>query len=207
MLDFVFMDDGFSLADRDEYNAVASQTAARHGVVLQTTLDTAVMVIGPTELDRLDLWTLTTPDALAAWGRDADYLANKDRSDEIHDMRELTLYLGRQVQAPEIESGRFYYLELFAFNPESFTGEEFITYTRQSDTLAGQYAIFRRASFSQIGRILGNGPEVNWMNLYYISSDNNFRAWHNSAEFKSMVPTRQKLFDWDKSVLAIMKAK
>lgn len=206
MLDFIFLNDGATLTDRDAYNAKAQPVAARHGVVLQVTLDTRLMMIGPPELDRVDLWTLPGPQALNAWGQDPEYKEMLPEALRVHDMNQLTLYLGREVSAPQITAGAFYYLELFAFHPESFAAQDFIDYVHATDALAQEFGLARVASMSNLQKALGPGPETHWFNLYSVPSEAAFKAWNNDQRFKDLAPTRNRLLNLNNSVLAIMQA-
>jgi len=206
MLDFVFMAEDHGLSERDTYNQAAQQAAANHGIALHVTLDKEIMMLGPPELDRLDIWTFPDTAALGAWANDPEYKEIEPVAKKIHDWNQLSLYLAREVQAPTLKPKGRYYVELLTFNKDEFVGKEFVAYVRQSDAIAKEYGLLRVASFGSGKKILGNGPPANWMNIYEVSSLDKMKAWPNDKRFSALIPTREKLFVVDSLLMGIFRA-
>lgn len=194
MLDFVFLNEGQSLAKRDAYNSLARPVASRHGVELMASFDAKLVMFGPKDLDRFDLWTVPAPGAVAAWGNDPDYKKMAAVSQEVHDFSQLTLYFAREVATPRVETDGLYYIEMMAFDPNGFVGDEFVAYVREMDAIAKEYGITRIASFNKLQKFLGNGPQTHWMNIYHISSIDRMKEWPRDERYRGLAPTREKLF-------------
>lgn len=207
MLDFVYLNKNVELAARTAYNSRAAPVAARHGVRLQATLDPVKIVLGPTDLARLDLWTLPEPNALQAWGRDPDFKAMQPESRAVHDMSKLTLFLAREMAPFQVASGAHYWVEFLRFNETGFKGEDFSAYIREIDGLAARSQMHRVATFGKVGRILGKGHEAHWMNIYSVPNAQLLQAYLKDARFVELAKVRERLFDLDKSLMAVFQSR
>lgn len=207
MLDFVFLNKNVELAARTAYNSRAVPVAARHGVQLQATLDPVKIVLGPRDLARLDLWTLPEPNALQAWGRDPDFKAMQSESQAIHDMSKLTLFLAREMGPFQMKPGAHYWVEFLRFNKTGFKGEDFSAYMREIDGLAAQSQMHRVATFGKVGRILGVGYEAHWMNIYSVPNAEKLQAHLKGPRFVELARVRERLFDLDKSLMAVFQSR
>ncbi len=206
MLDFVFMNKGYNLSDRDKHNQNARPIAARHGVKLKASLDAKHMLLGPKGLNRLDLWTLPHPSALGAWGKDPAYKKIEPNAKKIHDFNQLTLYLGKERMAAQIRSGNIYYVELLTFDKRKFSGREFISYMKNHDTVASEYGLKRIASFNPLSKILGKGPQASWLSIYVVQSMNHFKKWPNDKRYQKLNLVRKNIFETNKSLIGLFKA-
>lgn len=207
MLDFVFLNKDMALSARDAYNSKAAPIAARHGVRLQATLDPVQIVIGPRDLARLDLWTLPDPGALKAWGDDAEYKAMQTETLAVHDVSKLTLYLAREMSAFKMVRDANYWVEFLSFNKTGFKGPEFSAYQAEIDGIAAQSGMNRVATFGKVGRILGQGYEAHWMNIYSVDDPEKLQAHLKNPRFVELETMRKKLFDLDKSIVAVFKSR
>lgn len=207
MLDFVYLNKDVEVAERDAYNAKAKPIAARHGVILRSTLDPVRIVLGPKGLQRLDLWTLPAPQALQAWSDDPDYLAMRSETLAVHDMKRLTLYLAREIGPVQIAPGRHYWVEFLRFDKSGFTGEQFAAYMRETDGIAGKYDLQRVATFGKVGRILGPGFEAHWMNIYSVPDSERLQSYVEDARFVELASMRERLFDLDSSMMAVFQSR
>lgn len=207
MLDFVFLNENVTLAARDAYNAKAAPIAARHGVELQATLDPVRVVIGPQSLDRLDLWTLPEPAALKQWGDDPDYQAMRVETLAVHDMTHLTLYLAREMGPVRIAPSGLYWVEFLRFDEAGFNGDDFSAYMAEIDAIAGKHAMRRVATFGKVGRILGQGFQAHWMNIYSVADPAQLEENLRDPRFVERAAMRNRLFDMDKSMMGVFQAR
>lgn len=207
MLDFVYLNTNVELAARTAYNAKAVPVAARHGVLLQATLDPVKIVLGPKDLARLDLWTLPEPNALQAWGRDPDFKAMQPESRSVHDMSKLTLFLAREMAPFQVTPGAHYWVEFLRFSENGFKGEDFSAYVREIDGLASKFQMYRVATFGKVGRILGQGHEAHWMNVYSVPNAQSLQAHLKGTRFVALAKVRERLFDLDKSLMAVFQSR
>jgi len=207
MLDFVYLNKNVELAARTAYNAKAVPVAARHGVRLQATLDPVKIVLGPTDLARLDLWTLPEPNALQAWGRDPDFKAMQPESRAVHDMSKLTLFLAREIAPFQVKPGAHYWVEFLRFSESGFNGDDFSAYVREIDGIAAQSRMYRVATFGKVGRILGKGHEAHWMNIYSVPDAPSLQAHVKNPRFVELAKVRERLFDLDKSLMAVFQSR
>ncbi len=206
MLDFVFLNDGQTLADRTAYNAKAAPIAARYGINLIATLDPLAITDGPQTLARVDLWTLPAPQALQAWGNDPDYVALRPDVDRIHNTHDLTLYLAEKISAPNVMPGTAYHLELLTFREESWDKQAFIAYMQEVDRIAATHGIARQASLSGLVRLTGSGPTANWFNLYSVPGPDEYTAMATDPAYRALDPQRLALFVSESRVMGAFLA-
>lgn len=207
MLDFVFLNKSMELKARNAYNSRAAPIAARHGVKLQATLDPVLVVLGPRDLDRLDLWTLPAPESLRAWGQDPDYKAMHAETMAVHDMSRLTLYLGREMGPFQLKPGVHYWVEFLSFDKDGFNGREFTDYQREVDGIAAKSGLHRVATFGKVGRIMGQGYEAHWMNIYSIADGEKLQGHLRGDRFVELAPVRERLFKLDRSIMGVFQSR
>lgn len=206
MLDFVFMNSGYSLKDRDSHQKNAVPIAARHGIKLVASLDTRILFQGPENMSRLDLWTLPNQSAIGAWGADPDFKKIEPNSLKIHNTDRLSLYFARKVAISHIISGNTYFVELLTFDMKNFTAPEFIDYMKKNDAVAKNYGLTRVASFNPLSKFFGPGPKANWLNIYLVRSEKELRNWTKDDKYQALIPIRSKLLEGKKSLIGLFQA-
>lgn len=207
MLDFVFLNDGITLEDRDAFNAKSSEIAGRYGIAHIATLDPLAITDGPQDLDRVDIWTVPSQDAWLAWGEDADFKALHAELAKVHDLDNLTLYFASEVAPPMIAPGQAYHLELFTFVEEGFDFDAFATYVQTVDQIAADHGIQRRASLGGLVKIIGSGPNADWLNLYSVPGPNEYDAMAKDPRNDALDGAREALFVKEMIVLGAFMAK
>lgn len=194
MLDFVFLNPGQTIADREAYNAQAAPIAARHGVIHFASLDPLNILQGPSDLVRLDLWHLPSLDALTAWGNDPDYNALRAQVLQVHDMQALTLYMAEEVMRPEITLGAAYHLDLLTFADEAWNRDIFITYIQAIDAVAERHGIFRTASVGGLAKFAGDGPTADWMHMYVLPGPDEYANMLQDPTYIDLGGLRDTIF-------------
>lgn len=205
MLDFVFLAEGKSLADRDAYNAKALPVAGKHDVDFVASLDVFAMLKGPAELARLDVWTLPDPSALVKWDADPAYQPLKPLAFDVHDMDVLTLYLGLADAVPEPPEGEYFLIEVLTF-ADSFEREAFPKYLRERAKIAGTHEISHVGRVHLRKKLTGAMPDADWVNVYHLPSKAALVAWTEDAQTKAQLPVRTTLFDLSRSVVGVFRA-
>lgn len=207
MLDFVFLNDGKTLADRDAFNARSAEIAGRYGILHIATLDPLAITDGPRNLDRVDIWALPSQQAWQSWGEDPDFKALGPDIAAIHDLDNLTLYFASEAAAPTITPGQPYHLELFTFVEDGFDFDAFAGYVQTIDTIAADHGIQRRASLGGLVKVMGSGPNADWFNLYSVPGPQEYDAMANDPRTRELRDTREALFIRDGTVLGAFLAK
>lgn len=195
MLDFVFLNDGQTLGDRDAYNNRSRPIAARYGISLIATLDPLTITMGPRTLARVDVWELPSVQAIGAWGDDADYVALRPEVLRVHDLDDLTLYVASPVMAPAVVPGQVYHLELLTFSEDEWSREAFFSYIRAVDEIAATHGIRRNTSLANLNKLTGSGPTAQFFNLYAVPGANEYRAMGSDPRMTALTPERWRLFD------------
>ena len=87
------MNEGFGFDDHARYEDELAPISNRHGMelvrsfrVLQT------MGAGPQNVAAINIWALSSPDALGEVMSDPDYVSNIPNRDRIHDMAATSMY-------------------------------------------------------------------------------------------------------------------
>ncbi|MDP6707795.1 MAG: hypothetical protein QF893_15735 [Alphaproteobacteria bacterium] len=206
-VDFVVLNEGQGLKDRDAYDIKALPIAARHGIKRFASLDIKHVVRTPgLKPQRLDLWLLPSPQALNAWAADPEYKALIAQRDEVHDMKALTLYLAVPAR-PMTEFGKHHYLIEIQKTGSGFSRELFANYEKKSDQIAAPYAIRRVAVLNMAKKLLGIGPAGQRLNIWHLPNEQNFSAWGKNKEFKALGPVRQQLFDLPQYLMLIAQGR
>lgn len=202
LLDFVFLNPGQTLADRDAYNGRAAPIGARYGILHIASLDPLVITDGPENLARVDVWYLPSPQSLGAWADDPDYTALRPEVDRVHNMTDLTLYMAEAILPPDLEQGAVYHLELLTFDANTFSAERFVNYILAVDEIAASHGIVRRASMKNVTRLIGSGPpSAAWFNLYSVPGPEEYSAMANDPAYRLLDATRVELFDNDVRIM------
>ncbi len=99
LVDLVVMSEGYGLSERREYEASILPIAEEYGMQLTHSYETIDYLGGAVEdAVKLNLWSLSTPDAIEQLQSDKEYQALDSRRNEIHDFGELTLYLAKPAE-------------------------------------------------------------------------------------------------------------
>ncbi|MEO1200874.1 MAG: hypothetical protein AAFX39_16905 [Pseudomonadota bacterium] len=207
MLDFVFLNDGYTLEDRDAFNRVSEQIAARYGIARIASLDPVAVTDGPEDIARVDIWRLPSQQAVADWNEDPDFQALQPRLGQVHDLNNLTLYFAEEILAPQIQPGTYYHLELFTFSETQFDPEGFISYVQSVDAIGIDHGIARTGSFGSITRFFGGGPDADWLNLYRVPGPEQYNAMGTDPRMVELRSTRNTLFDREGSLLGAFQAR
>ncbi|MEM7191067.1 MAG: hypothetical protein AAF439_15755 [Pseudomonadota bacterium] len=212
MLDFVYLANGKTLADRDAYNETARPIAANHGAELQVTLDrmtgaTGPLLGGPLLPERLDLWTMQTVHGLQSWGTDPAFQAILPRALEVHDMQQLSVYLSQQFAMTEFADGSVYLVDTLTFPSGDVDTQAVSAYLNAFRTQAKVHQIELVAAFGNVRQASGGGPRFGWMSAFRVPSEQAWISLINDPAIADLEATRQQLVDTADSTRALYAAR
>ena len=94
LLDFVIMDEQAGALQRTIYNQKVQQIAKKHGINMVSSFDVLQKLGGQIDgVLEVNIWEMDSPESMKALGGDPEYQANVPFRDQIHNMKDLTLYL------------------------------------------------------------------------------------------------------------------
>lgn len=197
LIDFVVLNNGIDVSERDAYEAALKPIAAKYGAKVGHSYDLVAHLAGQmASAMRINVWELDDLSALGAVDQDAEYKAMIPDRDRIHDLSALTLYTGRETSnAGPITQG-FVLVDLVVMN-DGFGATERDSYEARMAPLAQRYGYTIRASYEIDQKIGGDGPE-NPLRLILWHGDNPdaLGALTKDPEYMSLEDERQKLFDF-----------
>ncbi len=207
MADFVVMSEGHGLTERDNYDARATPIAARYGIKRLASLDVLHnFTMKGFKVKRLDLWLLPSVKALQAWGDDPEYKALLPYRDRVHDMKVTSLYFAHPAMPLRKLGEGHYFIEMFRAGA-GFDRGLFARFKQQSVALGAKYGAAPVAALNITKKILGKGPMGQRLNLWKLTSEQQFLAWVRSAEYKALEPMRQRLFDGRSHLMLVGKSR
>ncbi|MEO1407436.1 MAG: hypothetical protein AAFV54_13235, partial [Pseudomonadota bacterium] len=97
LIDFVVMNEGYGLEERDNYEAIVARIASRYGMEKVRAYDLTQHLGGglPTA-SRLNVWEVPEG-AMQKLGADPDYQAIIPYRDRIHNMKEVSLFMAGET--------------------------------------------------------------------------------------------------------------
>ncbi|MEW7292403.1 hypothetical protein [Aquimarina sp. 2304DJ70-9] len=94
LLDFVIMNEGAGALQRSIYNSKVRKIAKKHNVDMVASFDVLQELGGAIHnVLEVNIWEMDSPASMKALGVDAEYQANIEFRNQIHNMQDLTLYM------------------------------------------------------------------------------------------------------------------
>ncbi len=94
LLDFVIMNEGAGALQRSIYNQKTKEIAKKHGIEMVSSFDVLQKLGGQINgVLEVNIWEMDSPASMKALGSDTEYQANIEFRDQIHNIKNLTLYM------------------------------------------------------------------------------------------------------------------
>lgn len=197
LIDFIVLNDGIEIAERDAYETALKPIAARYGAEVVHSYNVMAHLAGEMETSvRVNIWNLDDMSALGAVDKDADYRAMIPNRDRIHDLSALTLYTAREnINNGPITEG-FVLVDLIVMK-DGFGAAERDAYEAKMAPLAEKYGYVIQASYEIDQKIGGDGPETPLrLNLWNGNNPDALGALTQDPGYVALEAERQKLFDF-----------
>ena len=202
LIDFIVLNDGIDISERDAYEAALKPIAARYGAEVVHSYDVLNhMTGGMAQSVRVNIWNLDDMGAIGSVDKDPDYQDMVPNRDRIHDLSALTLYTATEtVNAGPITEG-FVLVDLVVMN-DGFGASERDAYEASMAPIAEKYGYTIQASYEIDQKIGGDGP-ASPLRLILWKGDNPdaLGALTQDPAYMALEDDRQKLFDFSQLTL------
>ncbi len=206
LIDFVILQDGVDIAERDAYEEGVKPIAAKYGANVVHSYDLFAHMIGSMKnAVRLNVWNLDHANALGALEQDPAYQKMVSNRDRIHDMSALTLYMGQEITSVGPIKDGFILVDLVVMNGGMGDAER-DAYEAKMAPLAKKYGYEIRASYRIMQKISGEGPDrALRLNLWRGETPNGLERLNKDSDYIALENERNTITDF--SQLALFMAK
>lgn len=100
LIDLIVMNDGYGHPERFDYEEKMGKIAVKHGAQIKNSFDIDKKIggIGPDNALKLNIWTMSSPEAMQMISSDPEYKKLTGYRNKIHDMDGITLYMASPIQ-------------------------------------------------------------------------------------------------------------
>ncbi|SHH80907.1 DUF1330 domain-containing protein [Cognatishimia maritima] len=208
LIDFVVMNDGFDLKERNAYEAEIAPIAGDYGMAVIHSYNLTAHLSGTmSDAVRLNVWELPSPSAMQAVINDPRYAAGVPRRDEIHDMESLTLYMASSDETGQQVADKPVLIDLVVLN-EGQEAAARDAYEMKVASIAAKYGFEQVASFPVIQKIAGVGPEQPMrLNLWSLQDPAGMQKLGADPEYVALENERNAIHDFSQLTLFFGQAR
>jgi uncharacterized protein (DUF1330 family) len=197
LIDFVVLKDG-DVVGRADYEESVGEIAARHGAEVIHSYNVQAHLAGPmADTYQVNVWGFDEQNTLDQIVSDPDYKELIPARNEIHDMSQLTMYLGEPIQgADAIQEGTIL-VDLVSMQ-DGYGAEARDAYESKILPLAETYGFELVASYGVIQKIGGVGPDNPLrLNLWQVADPSTMQALTNDPAYQALEEERQRITNFD----------
>jgi uncharacterized protein (DUF1330 family) len=206
ILDFVSLNEGVHLSDRDQYDHSVIPIVKKYGMKLKGRFDLDAIAGSFTQPARLNVWELDSLESMQKIGQDEQYASLKSMRDSIHDMQALTLYVADFKTRRKLEKG-LVLVDLVVMN-EGFGKDDRNSYEAKVLPIAEDYGMRVVQSFDILKKMRGSGPSAAMrLNLWSIEDPEKMKKLSQDERYTSLIEYRNKIHDMDNVSLFFSEVK
>lgn len=199
LIDFVIMEDGYGAEFRDPYEDIVETIAGRHGLTRARSFYVAQFLGGEQAMQgvlKVNVWSMNA-DSMSRLGADPDYRSIIPFRDQIHNMRDLTLYLGGEDLVGKEPEGSTILVDLVVMQ-EGAGAEERDEYEDRIAPIAARYGLRLFAAYPISRRMSGAGPEEAMrLNFWSAPSPNAMQQLGQDPDYQAIIPDRNRIHNME----------
>jgi uncharacterized protein (DUF1330 family) len=196
LLDFVILNSGYVLEDRDVYEAKVEGIASRYGMKIERKFDITKFMMGNaglSEVSRINIW-FVPEGAMKSLSRDPDYQALVPSRNKIHNMDALSLYIADADSISKQATGTVM-VDLVTMNP-GFNLSDRKDYESKVAPVTARHGMTRFASYDIINKKMGIAPaSAVRLNFWSIEDTKKMKLVSEDPEYKALLAYRNTIHD------------
>lgn len=199
LIDFVVLNDGHNIKERDTYESKLTPISAKYGAKVIHSYDITSHLAGPIKgVVRINVWEFSDPSTFEKIGADPTYQALIPSRGRIHDMRNLTLYTGSEIENRGPVQDGVVLVDLVVMK-EGYGNAERDVYESKMRPLAAKYGFELMASYAIGKKLSGTGPQQPLrLNLWRVENPDTMTKLSADADYIALASTRNKIHDFSK---------
>ena len=206
LLDFVIMNKGYGLQERNAYEEIIEILTARYGMKIEKKLNITQFLTGDEylkEVIRLNIWKVPLH-AMKKLSADPDYQSLAKFRNRIHNMNQLSLFTAAPnsiaLAHNETMLTGSILVDLVTMKP-GFTLADREKYETKVAPITQKYGMTRFASYDIHKKLKGIAPDAIRLNLWQVSNQAAMKEIGQDPEYRNLIPYRNKIHDMQKVTL------
>lgn len=199
LIDFVVLNDGYNIEDRNAYEIKLAPISAKYGAKVVHSYDITSHLSGPLKnVVRVNVWELSDHSAFKKIGADPSYQALVPSRDRVHNMKKLALYTGNEIKNNGPIKDGVILVDLVVMN-DGYGNAERDAYESKMVPLAAKYGFELISSYAIKKKLSGTGPQQPLrLNLWRVEDPSTMKKLSADADYKALEGVRSKIHDFSK---------
>ncbi len=202
LIDFVIMNEGSDIADRDQYEQRIAPMAERTGLSIVRSVDLVQHLNGgiPRAV-RLNIWEMESAANMQALMQDPEYQAEIPTRDAIHNMKDLSLYLATETTNNGGLGTGMVLVDLVVMN-DGYGAAERDAYEAKVAPIAAQYGMELAAAYTIDEKLNGAATDdALRLNLWSVSDPAAMAELNTDPAYQALADERNRLHDFSQLTL------
>ncbi len=202
LIDFVILNEGSDISDRDRYEERIAPMAARTGLSVIKSVNLLQHLNGGIqEAVRLNIWEMESPANMQALMQDAQYQAEIPTRDAIHNMKDLSLYLATETADNGGLGEGMVLVDLVVMN-DGYGAAERDAYEAKVAPIAAQYGMELAAAYTIDQKLNGAATDdALRLNLWSVADPAAMQDLNGDPAYQALADERNRLHDFSQLTL------
>ncbi|NMH86857.1 hypothetical protein [Flavivirga algicola] len=194
MIDFVVLNDGFTIKDRNKYEKKVIKITKKYGMKIQQSYKLNKHMKGDLiGAIKLNIWILPNANVLKELSKDEDYLEMVAYRNEIHNMNAVTIYMAESETNLGQLKGENIFVDLVVMN-DGYGNVERDVYEDKILPVAENYGMHLKNVFNIREYKMGMGPKnAIRLNIWEIEDPKKMKELGEDKHYIEHVPFRNKI--------------
>lgn len=196
-IELVTLNSPYKVKDHIDYHQTIKPIMDKNGLRTISNYEVVKKARGsaPDHVAMIGVYSLESMEKMNRIFEDPEYLKHVEKRDLIHDMPNMTMYLGKPIVEGSFDRTKMIIVDLIVMNP-SHTSKERDEYFTKVEKIGAKYGLRRFAAY-EISRFMGgHGPrDVSLINLYEADKETMQQLSSDPEYQKNMIPIRNRLFN------------
>lgn len=196
LLDFVVMNEGYGIEERNNYEAIIEPISTKYGAKIVRSYDLKQHLGGAIpKAIRFNVWELSDG-AMQKLQQDPDYQALVAYRDRIHNMKDGSLFMATESLGNREPMTDTIMVDLVVMQ-DGYGLKQREAYERKTAPIGVKYGVEKFATYDIVQKIGGAAPDGLRVNLWAVPDPSAMAMVNSDPDYQKQVPKRDQIHKMD----------